>query len=207
MHRRGAPSSRCHTSTFALKDLLPAAIGVLIVTTLATIHLRKESGKVAKSISSILLLLLTYYLLAAFDHACDQGRAPHFVRYGLYCFCVAVPWVFPKRPWTTRATLFAALSVGMTIVIYLTDSYHGDSITGNPHYSSGRFWHTPFTGQYPRDPNIKFGDRILERRKEAVNAARKSRSEQAEALKPQPRRAEMSFLISKIIPQSTRTSS
>ncbi len=170
--------------TFALKDILPAAIGVLIVITLATLHLRKSSGKVAKTISSILLLLLTYYLLAAFDHACDQGRAPHFVRYGLYCFGVATPWVFPRRPWIIRATLFAALSVGMTIAIYLTNSYHGDSITGNPHYSSGRFWHTPFTGQYPRDPNIQFEGRILEKRKQAADAASKSRSEQAEALKP-----------------------
>jgi hypothetical protein len=45
---------------------------------------------------------------------------------------------------------------------FQTASYHRDNITGNRDYRSGTFWHTPFTGQYPRDPSQTFEKRQAE---------------------------------------------
>jgi hypothetical protein len=50
-----------------------------------------------------------------------------------------------------RGLVAVTISGGILTAGHLTSSYHLDTVTGNPNYTSGRFWHTPLSGQYPRD--------------------------------------------------------
>jgi hypothetical protein len=51
-----------------------------------------------------------------------------------------------KLVWST-ALLFFAISVGC----YAANRYHYERFTGNPQYSSGRYWYSFFTGVYERE--------------------------------------------------------
>ncbi len=125
---------------------------ILVCLLLATIHLRKTSGKIAKSASSVLLFLFVPFIMDWHsNHLCDQGDVPPFVKYGFGVIGAGLPWIFRSRPWIVRAAVISIILAGVPLASFLTDSYHRDDITGNPYYSQGKFWHTPFTGQYIRE--------------------------------------------------------
>lgn len=129
---------------------LPFQIFVCLL--VSTTHLRRTSGKIARSWSSVLLFLLIPFILGWHsNHLCDQGSAPPFVKYGFGFLGAILPWVFRSSPWVVRAFVIPILLIGVPLASYLTASYHRSDITGNPYYSRGRFWHTPFTGQYLRE--------------------------------------------------------
>jgi len=141
---------------------LPADITVVIL--VSTLHLRKKSGKIGRATTSVLLLLLISLVIDMnSSHMCDEGSAPFFVKCGFGLCGAALPWLLPSHPWVTRGAVIPAMLVGVFVARYLTASYHRDDITGNRAYSSGRFWHTPFTGQFHRDPNMTFERRQAER--------------------------------------------
>ena len=141
---------------------LPADIAVVIL--VSTLHLRKKSGKIGRATSSVLLLLLIAVIIdMKSSHMCDEGSAPFFVKYGFGICGAALPWLVPSHPWVTRGTVIPTILVGVFVARFLTESYHRDDITGNRAYSSGGFWHTPFTGQLQRDPNMTFERRQAER--------------------------------------------
>ena len=129
---------------------LPFQIFVCLL--LSTTHLWQTSGKIAKASSSVFLFFLIPFILDWHsDHLCDQGDAPPFVTYGFGVLGAVLPWVCVSRPWIVRAAIIPIILIGVSLATYLTASYHQVNITGNSDYSQGRFWHTPFTGQYIRE--------------------------------------------------------
>lgn len=141
---------------------LPVDISAVIL--ISTLHLRKKSGKIGRTATSILLLLLIALNIdMKSSHMCDEGSAPFFVKYGFGMCGAALPWLLPSHPWITRGAVIPTILIGVFVARFLTASYHRDDITGNRAYSSGRFWHTPFTGQFQRDPNMTFERRQAER--------------------------------------------
>lgn len=129
---------------------LPADLIAVIF--LSTLHLRVKSGRTGRAICSLLLLgLIALVIDLKSLHLCDEGGAPWFIRYGFGALGAALPWVMPSHPWLTRVSLIPIILVGVFVARHLTASYHSEEITGNPLYSRGRFWHTPFTGQYLRE--------------------------------------------------------
>jgi hypothetical protein len=54
-----------------------------------------------------------------------------------------MPWQRGLHPWTIRALIAVVFGSGISSSSYLASSYHQKDITGNPDYSSARFWHTP----------------------------------------------------------------
>jgi hypothetical protein len=136
---------------------------IAAVILISTTHLRKSSGPIAKSVSSALLLVLIALVIdSKSGHLCDEGRAPFFVKFGFGAIGGALPWVLPSSPWITRGAIIPIILFGAFVASFLTASYHRDDITGNRDFSSGFFWHTPFTGQYPRGPGMTFEQRRAE---------------------------------------------
>lgn len=84
-------------------------------------------------------------------HKCAEGHAPSYLAFLFASIVASIPWLTGAHPWAIRALIVVVLSSGMTCANLLASSYHQNNITGNPDFASGRFWHTPFTGQYPRD--------------------------------------------------------
>ncbi len=132
--------------------LLTLPFLILFTILIATAHLRKVNSRLKKTISSITLILLIPFILDVHSsHLCNEGGAPLFVKYGFGVLGAILPWVNPRHPWLTRALIIPIIVVGTLTARHLTASYHRDDITGNPYYSVGKFWHTPFTGQYVRE--------------------------------------------------------
>lgn len=139
------------------------AMEIAVVILISTTHLRKRSGKVGKTVSSVLLLILIAFLIDSHSgHLCDEGRAPIFITFGFGAIGAALPWILPALPWVTRGTIIPLILIGEFVASFLTASYHRDDITGNRRYSYGWFWHTPITGQYPRDPSMTHKQRQAE---------------------------------------------
>lgn len=149
-----------------MKLLTDRGIEIAVVILLSTTHLRKKSRKLGKAISSgLLLFLIPLHIYSMSGHLCDEGNAPIFIQFGFAAIGAALPWVLPSYPWITRLAIVPILLVGGGVASYLTATYHRDDITGNRSYSSGWFWHTPFTGQYPRDPAMTPERREAEHRR------------------------------------------
>jgi len=126
------------------------AVGLIVVA--ATSHLRRTSTSPAKTGSSAALFVLTWLFVSfAGHHLCDEGGAPAFVVLTAAVGTASTPFLLLSRLWLLRLVVGLVAGAGMFLAAHLAASYHRDEITGNPRYSSGRFWHTPFTGQYPRD--------------------------------------------------------
>jgi hypothetical protein len=84
------------------------------------------------------------------QHKCQEGGPPWVIVLGVAGLAAAGPFLVPLRRGLLPACLLVVTSIGMATTAHLARSYHRPEITGNPAYSAGRFWHTPFTGQYPR---------------------------------------------------------
>ena len=86
-------------------------------------------------------------------HKCDEGTPPTLFLLLVVVPVAIIPWINWLNPWVMRGLISIAITFGLIWAGDLAHSYHGETITGNPAYSSGTFWHTPITGQYPREPN------------------------------------------------------
>ena len=62
----------------------------------------------------------------------------------------AAPLLATRRRWLIPILVCASFTSSVLSALLLMDVYHSKDYTGNPAYSSGRFWHTPLTGIYPR---------------------------------------------------------
>ena len=123
-----------------------------IVMFVSTVYLRHSSGRRHKSASSLTLLLTTAAVICLPGcHRCSEGGVPSPVIFFFAIISALLPWLLCHRLWILRGVIVLVVSVGVVFAGYLAWSYHSDDITGNPNYSSDRFWHTWFTGQYPRD--------------------------------------------------------
>ncbi len=132
----------------------PYFLGVNVFLLLVLIpHLRSTSGVISRVLSSIILLVVTAFVVISFgSHRCNQGGSPPFLITLTAFLAAGMPWLLTGRMRVLRGVIVLVVaSSGMILANYLTSSYHRDDITGNPDYSSGRFWHTTFTGQYPRE--------------------------------------------------------
>lgn len=124
--------------------------GVILL--LVTTHLRKTSQWRERAASSFAIFVFTTVVVGFSGmHMCDDGKLPSFVMFATGVVAGIFPWLYSAHPWLIRGLIFLTITIGLVSSRILITSYHSDSITGNPKYSSGRFWHTSFTGQYPRD--------------------------------------------------------
>lgn len=124
--------------------------GVILL--LATTHLRKTSQWRERALSSFAIFLFTTVVVGFSGmHMCNEGSPPSFVMLATGVVAGIFPWLYSAHPWLIRGLIFITVTMGMFSAKSLASSYHLPSITGNPKYTSGRFWHTAFTGQYPRD--------------------------------------------------------
>jgi hypothetical protein len=105
--------------------------------------------------ASVQVFLAAFFAVGcAGVHMCHEGGSPLFLNLAVGALASIVPWFHKWNVWVLRACIIVVTIVGMHTARFLAHSYHGDTITGNPRFSSGRFWHTPFTGQYPRDQSL-----------------------------------------------------
>lgn len=147
---------------YFLINLAGLAIASLVAV-FGTVPLFFGKGVWHKTGSSLLLFLsVAFGVLIAGAHMCDEGGSPPFVILSTAAVCSAMPWLALKNAWLTRIAIAVVLMSGMAAAHNLADSYHAENITGNPEYSSGRFWHTPFSGQYPRAKTAT-GERVQRR--------------------------------------------
>ncbi len=125
---------------------------IAVVLFMTTTHLRKTSDRKDRAMSSIALFLITWILVGVSGiHMCQEGRPPSYLAFVFALLASAIPWLIGVNLWMIRALLAVAVGGGISCASYLASSYHQKHITGNPDFASERFWHTPFTGQYPRD--------------------------------------------------------
>ncbi len=118
----------------------------------ATSHLRRTSTWKARAVSSIGIFLLAQLAVTIFSyHKCNEGSTPPFVMYAVASVAALFPWIYSTNPWAIRGMIAVTVMTGMLSAKHLTSSYHSERVTGNPSYATERYWHTPFTGQYPRD--------------------------------------------------------
>jgi hypothetical protein len=129
---------------------------VLILFTLWPMWVWKKAWIPGVSAALIFPLAVFVVGFAGFHH-CDEGGAPTFVVFASAAIAAAGPFFVPMRRGLLPAYVALAVSAGMLTAGHLTSSYHRDDITGNPEHASGRYWHTLFTGQYPRDPKYRPG--------------------------------------------------
>jgi len=100
--------------------------------------------------SGILFLTVSFFVFTAGCHACDQGDPPLFVVLATATLAVLGNIFIRKVRWLLLVWICAVSTLGMVTTSRLANSYHRRDITGNAKYASGRFWHTPVTGQFPR---------------------------------------------------------
>lgn len=135
---------------YLLSMLFPLIVSLVIVI-IAMTHLQRWKGITSLSISSLIIFMLMFLMATAYgNHKCDQGSAPEYIAILSGAMGMIVPWIRKVSVWRRRCIVAAVSFVWISIGMFLTSSYHGEKITGNPKYSNGRFWHTALTGQYPR---------------------------------------------------------
>ena len=134
-------------------------IAVLSVASFIAIAPLKISSKWPLRLLSLLFtLFLIGCVFATTDHMCDEGDAPLFLMLASSLSASIFPLLFATRPWLCYGSVAFIAFSSFCASAYLTASYHRDDVTGNPRYASGRFWHTPFTGQMPRAANQTSGE-------------------------------------------------
>ena len=123
-----------------------------VVLLISTTHLSPDTKWGGRLISSVLIALLSFPLVAIVGfHHCDEGSPPPLIVLTPAILCAIFPWMRFLNVWIVRCLIAVVLSSGLLTASFLTSSYHLPDITGNPEYASERFWHTWITGQYPRD--------------------------------------------------------
>ena len=95
------------------------------------------------------------------SHLCNEGFPPLYLPFLFGIMAASLPWVPGRWRWAIPPALLVVILAGVYTSDALADSYHSPTVTGNPKSASGRFWHTPLTGQYPRDMN-KFPKRKMQ---------------------------------------------
>jgi hypothetical protein len=112
-------------------------------------------------VSMVAFCVAAYTFLCAGSHLCNEGLPPLYLLFLFGIMAASLPWVLGRWRLTIPPALVAVILAGVYTADVLADSYHSPTVTGNPKSSSGRFWHTPLTGQYPRDMK-KFSRRKIQ---------------------------------------------
>ena len=128
-----------------------AVVIVLLVLLLMWIWNKPNKHRIRVVYALILFLVAALYNAQCGSNKGYEGRAPLFMVLMFAGAASLGPFCIRLRRWQLPLYVFLMIIAGAATSIYLTDSYERPDITGNPAFSSGRFWHTPFTGQYPRD--------------------------------------------------------
>lgn len=102
-------------------------------------------------ISVIMFIVAVFAFEAAGQHKCNEGNPPASLAYIMGMLAASLPWVLARWVWIVPIAFAMVVYAGTHTADALADSYHGEAVTGNPVFSSGRFWHTWISGQYPRD--------------------------------------------------------
>ncbi len=111
----------------------------------------------ARLLSALIIFpLAAHYINYCGLHFCDEGNPPLFMVLTYAGAAALGPFCVRLCRWRLPLYVFLMTIAGIATSMHLAGSYHRQDITGNPAYSSGQFWHTPFTGQYPRDPKYWF---------------------------------------------------
>jgi hypothetical protein len=103
-------------------------------------------------VSVIAFVAVAYAFQFAGMHKCFEGRPPALLEYFVGAIAAALPWALGQWRLAVPVAFAIVFLTGTFTARALADSYHGPGVTGNPAFSSGRFWHTPVSGQFPRDP-------------------------------------------------------
>jgi hypothetical protein len=114
--------------------------------------------------ATALLAFIAVALLVSFAgaHGCNEGGTPLFLVLGAALGCAAAPLLETRRLWVAPVLVATLCFTGMFTAVRLTDLYHRRAYTGNPAHASGWFWHTPFTGLYPRSAEWQREDKEVE---------------------------------------------
>ena len=112
----------------------------------------KRNSWIRASISVITFTVTAYAFHFAGMHKCFEGNPPEFLEYAVGALAALLPWVFARWRSVVPLSFTIVFFAGTFTAGVLADSYHGPTVTGNPAFSSGRFWHSTLTGQLPRDP-------------------------------------------------------
>lgn len=95
-------------------------------------------------------------LLAGLRH-CDQGTPIRLA--ALFGGLTSVSFCFMSPRRLRLLWSVALLFVGISLCYYTANLYHHERYTGNHQLSSGRYWHSLFTGVYERKPLSPVGMR------------------------------------------------
>ena len=115
----------------------------------------------ARRISALLAFAMAAFVVTvAGTHKCNQGGPPLFLTCLCGALCATATVAIQRARWLVAVLVAAICTVGILTSSHLTDLYHHREYTGNPGYSCGRFWHTPFTGLYPRAPEHWHGEQV-----------------------------------------------
>ena len=116
------------------------------------------NNRQARAVSAGLVFsLIALVVTVTGTHGCNQGGPPIF----MVCFPAALAALIVLRVdrnrWLSALLTILICTTAILVTSYLTHLYHDKKYTGNPRYSAGAFWHTPFTGLYSRAPEKRNG--------------------------------------------------
>ena len=111
----------------------------------------RSDGWIRAVVSVVMFGCVGYPTRFAGMHECFEGRPPELLELVFAGIAASLAWSLGRWRWPVPLTFIMLLSAGTFTARALAHSYHSDEITGNPEFSSGRFWHTAITGQLPRD--------------------------------------------------------
>ena len=132
---------------FGWPDWLYAIVGVAITGLLWW----RRDWWIKAVVSLVIFVGVAYPFQFAGMHKCYEGRPPNVLEYAFGIIAALLPWCFGNWKWPVPVGFVAVLFLGTFTARSLAHSYHCTNVTGNPGFSSGRFWHSPISGQYPRD--------------------------------------------------------
>ena len=111
----------------------------------------KNHWWVKAAISVVLFIGAAYAFQFAGMHMCFEGSPPAVLEVLFGGLAASLPWLLGRWKWPVPVAFIAVFFTGTFLAGFLASSYHGEDVSGNPDFSSGQFWHTPISGQYPRD--------------------------------------------------------
>jgi hypothetical protein len=114
------------------------------------------------SVSVIAFIAAAYAFRFAGIHKCDEGSPPEILAFAVGGLAASLPWMLAQWRLAVPLAFVVVFFAGTFTARALAHSYHAPEVTGNPAFSSGRFWHSSVTGQLPRDPKkvAEFWSRI-----------------------------------------------
>jgi hypothetical protein len=104
------------------------------------------------SISVVAFIAAAFAFKFAGMHKCNEGNPPELLGNVVGVIAASLPWMLAQWRLAVPLAFVVVFFAGTYTARALAESYHAPAITGNPAFSSGRFWHSSVSGQLPRDP-------------------------------------------------------